>query len=201
MVEPLVNIWCLSGMVHNWNAMLSALSWCDDLCTSHLLSACRQMRCCCDRDKASVFIVFLPVFTAFLSSSSALSSSPPFDIAAPAGKWNAVVTEIKRMVKTGRPVLVGTTSVEKSEMLAGKLREEDIKCQVHASPVCLLLHHGLQYGKLQTLNPAMCPLPPAWSPCSTQILCSDLWLVQMLSRSLFQGVRYAQSCLGPCNRC
>ena len=48
-----------------------------------------------------------------------------------AGKWNAVVTEIKRMVKTGRPVLVGTTSVEKSEMLAKMLRDADIKCQVH----------------------------------------------------------------------
>lgn len=46
------------------------------------------------------------------------------------GKWNAVVTEIKRMVKTGRPVLVGTTSVEKSEMLAKMLRDADIKCQL-----------------------------------------------------------------------
>ncbi len=34
------------------------------------------------------------------------------------------------MVKTGRPVLVGTTSVERSEMLAGMLREADINCQV-----------------------------------------------------------------------
>ena len=34
------------------------------------------------------------------------------------GKWNAVVTEVKRMNKKGRPVLVGTTSVEGSEMLA-----------------------------------------------------------------------------------
>ena len=46
------------------------------------------------------------------------------------GKWKAVVTEIKRMNKTGRPVLVGTTSVEKSEMLAHRLKEADITCQV-----------------------------------------------------------------------
>ncbi|PSC72357.1 translocase subunit chloroplastic [Micractinium conductrix] len=42
------------------------------------------------------------------------------------GKWRAVVQEIKRMHKTGRPVLVGTTSVEKSEALAALLDEEQI---------------------------------------------------------------------------
>ncbi len=33
-------------------------------------------------------------------------------------KWNAVRTEVKRMHKAGRPTLVGTTSVERSEALA-----------------------------------------------------------------------------------
>lgn len=42
----------------------------------------------------------------------------------------AVVTELKRMNKTGRPVLVGTTSVEKSETLSALLIEEGIKHQV-----------------------------------------------------------------------
>lgn len=46
-----------------------------------------------------------------------------------AGKWRAVVQEIKRMHKTGRPVLVGTTSVEKSEALAAMLQEEQIPYQ------------------------------------------------------------------------
>ena len=46
------------------------------------------------------------------------------------GKWRAVVTEIRRMHKTGRPVLVGTTSVERSEQLAALLKEEGIKYQV-----------------------------------------------------------------------
>ena len=41
-----------------------------------------------------------------------------------AGKWKAVVTEIRRMHKAGRPTLVGTTSVERSEALA-KLLDED----------------------------------------------------------------------------
>ena len=45
-------------------------------------------------------------------------------------KWRAVVTEIQRMHKSGRPCLVGTTSVEKSEMLSGLLQAEGIKHQV-----------------------------------------------------------------------
>eukprot|EP00887_Chlorella_sp_A99_P001989 scaffold18.g1989.t1 len=46
------------------------------------------------------------------------------------GKWRAVVQEIQRMHKTGRPVLVGTTSVEKSEQLAGMLDELGIPYQL-----------------------------------------------------------------------
>ena len=38
-----------------------------------------------------------------------------------AGKWKAVVKEIMRFHKQGRPVLVGTTSVENSEALAERL--------------------------------------------------------------------------------
>jgi preprotein translocase subunit SecA len=36
-------------------------------------------------------------------------------------KWNAILDEIARMHDAGRPVLVGTTSVEKSELLSGML--------------------------------------------------------------------------------
>ena len=41
-----------------------------------------------------------------------------------AAKWKAVVQEIARFHKKGRPILVGTTSVESSELLAGMLREQ-----------------------------------------------------------------------------
>ena len=41
----------------------------------------------------------------------------------PAAKWKNAVVEIKRMHKSGRPVLVGTTSVERSEILADMLRQ------------------------------------------------------------------------------
>uniref|UniRef100_A0A061SHA1 Protein translocase subunit SecA n=1 Tax=Tetraselmis sp. GSL018 TaxID=582737 RepID=A0A061SHA1_9CHLO len=46
------------------------------------------------------------------------------------GKWRAVVTEIVRMHKMGRPVLVGTTSVEKSELVGSMLEEKGIPYQL-----------------------------------------------------------------------
>ncbi|GBF93465.1 translocase subunit chloroplastic [Raphidocelis subcapitata] len=45
-------------------------------------------------------------------------------------KWKAVVTEIARIHSEGRPVLVGTTSVEKSELISGMLTEQGIKHRV-----------------------------------------------------------------------
>ena len=44
-----------------------------------------------------------------------------------------MLTEISRMVKDGRPTLVGTTSVERSEALARLLVEEGIDYQVRCS--------------------------------------------------------------------
>ncbi|CAK9325691.1 unnamed protein product [Citrullus colocynthis] len=46
------------------------------------------------------------------------------------GKWRAVVVEISRMYKTGRPVLVGTTSVEQSDALSEQLQEAGIPHEV-----------------------------------------------------------------------
>lgn len=42
------------------------------------------------------------------------------------GKWNAIAQECAEMHGQGRPVLVGTTSIEKSELLARLLRELQI---------------------------------------------------------------------------
>lgn len=47
------------------------------------------------------------------------------------GKWRAVVVEISRMNKVGRPVLVGTTSVEQSESLSVQLREAGVSHEVY----------------------------------------------------------------------
>ena len=46
------------------------------------------------------------------------------------GKWRAIVQEVVRMNKAGRPVLVGTTSVEKSEIISGLLDETGVTYQV-----------------------------------------------------------------------
>ncbi len=46
------------------------------------------------------------------------------------GKFNAVIDEIEEMVKAGRPVLVGTVSVEKSEVLGTLMKRRGIKHEV-----------------------------------------------------------------------
>src|SRR5437899_11621783 len=43
------------------------------------------------------------------------------------GKWDAVVAEVKERNEAGQPVLIGTTSVEKSERLSDQLRRHGIK--------------------------------------------------------------------------
>ena len=46
------------------------------------------------------------------------------------GKFNALIEEIQEMTQGGRPVLVGTTSVEKSEILSGMLKRLGITHEV-----------------------------------------------------------------------
>jgi preprotein translocase subunit SecA len=46
------------------------------------------------------------------------------------GKWDAVVAEVKERNTAGQPVLIGTTSVEKSERLSEQLRRHGIKHEV-----------------------------------------------------------------------
>jgi preprotein translocase subunit SecA len=46
------------------------------------------------------------------------------------GKWNAVAQECAEMHSTGRPVLVGTTSIEKSEVLSRLLNQLEIPHQL-----------------------------------------------------------------------
>jgi preprotein translocase subunit SecA len=45
-------------------------------------------------------------------------------------KWNAIVDELLRVHEKGQPVLVGTTSIEKSELLSGMLNRRGIKHEV-----------------------------------------------------------------------
>src|SRR4029077_14768756 len=45
-------------------------------------------------------------------------------------KWDAIVDEIRREHATGRPMLVGTVSIEKSEHLSHKLSKYGVKHEV-----------------------------------------------------------------------
>eukprot|EP00955_Chlamydomonas_euryale_P038298 351061-Chlamydomonas_euryale.AAC.3 len=50
-------------------------------------------------------------------------------------KWKATVEEIKQIHSKGRPILVGTTSVEKSELLSSMLTDAGIRYQtLNAKP-------------------------------------------------------------------
>ena len=46
------------------------------------------------------------------------------------GKWRAVAAEIQELHQSGRPVLVGTTSIENSEKLSGRLKNLGVPHQV-----------------------------------------------------------------------
>ena len=46
------------------------------------------------------------------------------------GKWNAVAADIQELYQQGRPVLVGTTSIEDSEKLSGLLKNHGIPHEV-----------------------------------------------------------------------
>jgi preprotein translocase subunit SecA len=46
------------------------------------------------------------------------------------GKWNAVIQDVKERNERGQPVLIGTTSVEKSQQLSDELRRHGIKHEV-----------------------------------------------------------------------
>lgn len=46
------------------------------------------------------------------------------------GKFNAVLADIEDCAKRGQPVLVGTTSIETSEMLSEHLRKAGVKHEV-----------------------------------------------------------------------
>ncbi|HUR27868.1 MAG TPA: preprotein translocase subunit SecA [Planctomycetota bacterium] len=45
-------------------------------------------------------------------------------------KWKAIVEEITKVNETGQPLLIGTTSVEKSELLSGMLKDKQIVHEV-----------------------------------------------------------------------
>ncbi|MBQ9832718.1 MAG: preprotein translocase subunit SecA [Clostridia bacterium] len=68
------------------------------------------------------------------------------------GKFNAVVAEIEKVHATGQPILVGTVSVEKSEMLSEMLKRRGIKHEVlnaklHAKEAEIVAQAG-KFGKV-----------------------------------------------------
>ncbi len=70
-------------------------------------------------------------------------------------KWNAIAKECKNISLTGQPILIGTTTVEKSEMLAQLLREYKLSYQLlNAKPENVRRESEIvaQAGKKQSLT-------------------------------------------------
>jgi preprotein translocase subunit SecA len=66
-------------------------------------------------------------------------------------KWESIIEEIKEASDAGRPVLVGTTSVEKSEMLSNMLKRkygidhEVLNAKQHEREAEIIVHAGHQH--------------------------------------------------------
>ena len=67
-------------------------------------------------------------------------------------KWEAVCQEIEDVHSTGRPILVGTTSVEKSEFLAGMLERRGMKDRFEVLNAKLHAREALIVGKAGQLG-------------------------------------------------
>ena len=67
-------------------------------------------------------------------------------------KWESIIDEIKEVSDAGRPVLVGTTSVEKSEMVSNMLmrkygiQHEVLNAKQHEREAQIVLHAGQQHA-------------------------------------------------------
>ena len=67
-------------------------------------------------------------------------------------KWQAILKEIEQVHQSGRPILVGTRSVDASEYLARKLAEKGLDCQVlnavrHEQEAGIVARAG-EYGRI-----------------------------------------------------
>src|SRR5947207_6910978 len=66
-------------------------------------------------------------------------------------KWEAIIDEIKEVSDQGRPILVGTTSVEKSEMLSERLKRkygiehEVLNAKQHEREALIVAKAGMQH--------------------------------------------------------
>jgi preprotein translocase subunit SecA len=72
----------------------------------------------------------LPVFPIPTNRPCIRQHWPDRQFAYERSKWQAVVVEIERLHQTGRPLLVGTRSVQASERLAGLLAERGLESKV-----------------------------------------------------------------------
>ncbi len=84
---------------------------------------------------------------------------PDLVYATETGKWNALIEDVKERNTRGQPVLIGTTSVEKSQRLSDELRRHGIKHEVlnaknHEREALIIAEAGQRGGVTLSTNMA-----------------------------------------------
>lgn len=109
-------------------------------------------------------------------------------------KWNAIVDEVEMMHATGRPVLIGTRSIDKSEIVAGLLIQRNIDHEVlnarHLPREAEIVAHAGGVGRV-TVATNMAgrgtdiKLPPeALATGGLHVICSELHESARIDRQL-----------------
>ena len=103
------------------------------------------------------------------------------------GKWKAVVQEISHMHKKGRPVLVGTTSVERSEYLASQLDDAGIPYQVRLHFLSFRGPSDLVVSVCKDESTSLCPVSEvfrsAWCSVAHETALQDATVRSQLQQS------------------
>src|SRR5678816_1137847 len=79
----------------------------------------------CIRDSYKLEVTQIPTHRPMVRK-----DDPDLVYATEQGKWNAVIQDVKERNQRGQPVLIGTTSVDKSQRLSEELRRHGIKHEV-----------------------------------------------------------------------
>ena len=123
-------------------------------------------------------------------------------------KWEAIIEEIKEASDGGRPVLVGTTSVEKSEMLSAKLKQkygvqhEVLNAKQHEREAQIVLIAGQQHKNAHGETVGNVTIATNMAGRGTVIILGGnpefiAWATISASRATFSGFAFSSSCLIP----
>lgn len=109
-------------------------------------------------------------------------------------KWHAIADEVLAVHQTGRPILIGTRTIDKSELLSQLLEERGVKHEVlnarHVAREALIVESAGQHGRV-TVATNMAGrgtdiklAPPALDLGGLHVICSELHESARIDRQL-----------------